>query len=365
MHDIKRPTDLADAHLLVIRFSSFGDIIQAAAVPSAFRARFPHARVDWLVRADFRALLQGHPEIESVLAFERTAGLSGLLRLAWKLGAHPYTHIYDAHANVRSALVVAVLALRRLTLLSRLPWPAWTRRPKSRVRRLLFFRLRLRSVLPSPYRGVISFLKPLESWGVAAGAPRGPQFFPSAADRLEAATAFGDFSPDVILIPSAAWALKRWPLANWKRLIELMPETRFAVLGGPEDTFCADLERLAPDRVRDFAGKMKLAASSAALARARLAISGDTGLLHVADQMGLPCLALIGPTAFGYPTQPSSLTLEVQLPCKPCSKDGRGKCVNPVYQRCLVDLSPDLVAARAQAILADGAPTDKRREPSP
>ena len=146
--------------------------------------------------------------------------------------------------------------------------------------------------------------------------------------------------------------MKRWPIQHWKRLIEILGEFKFVVLGGPEDQFCSELERTAPDRVKSLAGRLNLAASSACLEFARLAISSDTGLLHVADQLGRPVLALIGPTAFGYPSHPSSETLEIELPCKPCSKDGRGRCVNTLYQRCLVELTPEIVAARARKHLS-------------
>jgi len=84
-----------------------------------------------------------------------------------------------------------------------------------------------------------------------------------------------------------------------------------------------------------------------------LIIANDTGLLHVADQMAKPTIALIGPTAFGYPSHPGSTTLEIELPCKPCSKDGRGRCVNTVYQKCLVELTPERVARVAHEKLAE------------
>ncbi|MCM2281690.1 MAG: glycosyltransferase family 9 protein [Bdellovibrionaceae bacterium] len=337
----------------MIRFSSFGDIIQAAAVPGAFRSRFPKARVDWLLRSDFQGLLNDHKNVDRVIAFHKKAGLLGLLRLAWQLGAEPYTHIYDAHANVRSQIVLCTLRLRRSLLLPKLPWPHWAQRPKSRLRRFLFFRFRLRSALPRPFLGVVSFLAPLRKWGVSKTPPAPPQYFIAENARTEAHQLFGDFRPDVLLIPSAAWEKKRWPVNHWKRLIDLMPESTFAILGGPDDAFCEELAQIAPQRVRNFAGRLSLAGSAAALELGRLAISADTGLLHVADQLGRPVLALIGPTAFGYPSHRSSKTLEIQLECKPCSKDGRGRCSNSLYQRCMVEITPEWVANCANETLKD------------
>jgi heptosyltransferase-2 len=130
----------------------------------------------------------------------------------------------------------------------------------------------------------------------------------------------------IALVPSAAWEMKRWPLPLWKKLIELMPEHHFVVLGGKEDHFCEELKLVAPLRVENLAGKLTLVESCALIEGSGLVISADTGLLHVADVLGVKALSLMGPTAFGFTTGKQIVTLEVDLPCRPCTKDGRGNC---------------------------------------
>jgi heptosyltransferase-2 len=142
--------------------------------------------------------------------------------------------------------------------------------------------------------------------------------------------------------------MKRWPVEHWRELIALMPECSFILLGGKEDTF---LETLQGPRVVNLAGRLSLVESSRVIEAASLVISNDTGSLQVADQMERPTIALIGPTAFGYPSHATSVFLEKPLWCQPCSKDGRGRCVNDLYKRCLVELSPALVAAKARELL--------------
>ena len=332
----------------MIRFSSFGDIVQAQAAAAAFREQFPGARVDWLVRRDFRGLLDSNPAIEQVIAFDRREGILNLVKLSWRLGAEPYSHIYDAHHNLRSLIVLTLIVIKRLLMISDRSFPKITRRSKDRIRRLLFFKLKMRGALPMPFKGIESYLRPLFKWRAGHQVPSAPQFFIDAEATTQTTQLLQDFTPDIALVPSAAWEMKRWPILHWQKLIELLPEFRFAVLGGPEDSFCQQLQNAAPDRVRNLAGQLSLQGSAAVLQKARLTISGDTGLLHVADQLGRPTLALIGPTAFGYPAHPNSETLETTLPCKPCSKDGRGNCVNPIYQKCMLDITPELVADRAR-----------------
>lgn len=330
------------AQLLIVRFSSFGDILQATAVPRSFRNAFAGAEVDWLVRSDFASLLETDPDLRRVIAFDRVNGPIGLLGLAWSLGGAGYTHVYDAHNNLRSRLVCWTIRVRAL-LSSPRSRISFARRPKSRLKRWLLFRLRL-SLLPRPFRGAMSFLEPLKPWGIETKLPLGPHVFPaSLADpELEAWPEF------VALAPSAAWETKRWPPERWIELIHALPEARFVVLGGPEDGFCADLAAAAPERVLNLAGQRNLQGSLNAIARSRLLVSADTGLLHAADMMGRPAIALIGPTAFGYPSGATSETIEIELPCKPCSKDGRDPCRNAVDRLCMWEIKTSVVAQAVQ-----------------
>jgi len=322
--------------LLVIRFSSFGDIVQAIAVPRAFLDAYPGSTVDWLTREDFANLVAEQPTVTRVISFSRRSGILGLFSLAWKLSRSNYTHIYDAHSNLRSSILVAVL--RVLSMRSK-----FAVRPKSRFRRLLFFKFRMRSVLPRPFRAADSYHRPLAKWGLPATVPSGPQFRVSAGAIPDLGPA-----PVVALAPSAAWEMKRWPVEHWKTLMALLPDVSFVLLGGKEDVFLKELEG---PRVKNLAGQLSLVESSRVIAAADLVISNDTGSLQVADQMERPTLALIGPTAFGYPSHSTSVALEKPLWCQPCSKDGRGRCVNDLYKRCLVELEPSLVAAQARALL--------------
>ena len=157
----------------------------------------------------------------------------------------------------------------------------------------------------------------------------------------------------MVLVPGAAWPLKRWPLQHFKKLIELLPEQLFVVLGGPEETFCQELEDFFPDRVQSLAGKLDLRDACSIVARTGLVVAADTGLIHVADLAGTPGLSLMGPTAFGFCTHPHIHTLEVELACRPCTKDGRGRCSQDVYQKCMLEITPQMVAEKALQLLAD------------
>lgn len=335
------------AKFLIIRFSSFGDVVQTLSIPSALAAQFPGAETHWITRKDMAPLLSGHPHVQKVWSFDKKTGLSGLIKMCFEMRQEHFTHIYDAHNNLRSRVICFIL--RPLGLFGM--GPKFIRRSIRRWKRFLLFRFRV-NTFEMPFSGQRDLLEPLQAWGVSKLAPPAPQIFPSAENRAKALAILGDYGNTVALAPSAAFFLKRWPKEYWKELILKLPQQKFVLLGGPEDAFIEDIRDVAPDRVLNLAGKCSLQVSSAVIQESRVLISGDTGLMHVAEQLGKPTIALMGPAPFGFPSRPTTKILEIELPCRPCSKHGQGPCINKYkYHQCLVDITPDEVALRLQTIL--------------
>lgn len=340
--------------ILILRFSSFGDVTQALSIPSHIKTRFPDAEIHWAVRADLRDLLWGHPHITQVHLLERKQGLGGLLRLITSLHKEQFTHIYDAHNNLRSHMIVWGLR-PPINLLRLFDPPVFIRKSQFRWKRFLLFRLR-KNTYEMPFSGQRDLLKPLEKWGLPFSLPATPQLFVKPADQKKAEKILDEKSWQkfVALAPSAAFPLKRWPLEHWKKLVNLLPQSKFVVLGGPEDTWTEELVKLYPNQVLNLAGKLSLGESAAIIERATALVANDTGLLHVGEQLGKPTLALMGPAPFGFPSRRTSTEiLELDLACRPCSKHGQGPCINPQYQQCLADIRPELVSKKLRDLLQD------------
>lgn len=328
--------------ILVIRFSSFGDVTQSLSVPSALAERFPDAEIHWVTRGEFAPLIEGHPRVRRVWKFDRRQGLRGLWHMARQLRREKFDRVYDAHNNLRSRMLS--------TWLWR-PGQRSVRRSMKRWKRWLLFRFRV-NLFEQPFSGQRDLLEPLQEWGIPkVPSPAAPQLFLSPSSDQAAKTILGAWAdePFVALAASAAHELKRWPVFHWKNLILRRPEDRFVLLGGPEDQFFAEIVAAAPDRVLNLAGKTDLLTSAAVVARARQLVANDTGLLHVAEQLGKPAVALMGPAPFGFPSRESTRILELKLSCRPCSKHGQGPCVNEKHQRCLVDILPQEVSAAMDA----------------
>lgn len=337
--------------ILIIRFSSFGDVLQCLSVAGALKRRYPEAEIHWVTRQEFVPLVETHPAVHKVWAIGRGLSFLGLFKLARSLRQQNFTHVYDAHNNLRSHVIGRVMQgfLSWRVLFGQLKF---LRRSIYRFKRFLLFRFRL-NLFPQPFSGQRALLEPLEKWGVDIEAPPTPQLFFHSGEIEKVQNKVPEVKQHkfISLAPSAAFELKRWPVEYWKELIQQMPEKYFALLGGPEDTFVEEIARVAPDRVLNLAGKLTLNESAAVVASSEALVANDTGLMHVAEQIGKPCIALMGPAPFGFPSRKLTKIMEVPLACRPCSKHGQGPCVNPSFHRCMRDIRPNQVVAELRGLL--------------
>jgi len=334
-----------------------GDIVQAMNTIAAVKKKNSEARIVWVTKEQFKSLVLLNPLVDEVLALEKGGGAKALFLLAQRLvqaiegdGNSREVIFYDAHQNLRSRIFRIFIAVLKPRLALN-----WITRSKERWKRFLLFQFRINH-FPNPYKGAWSYLAPLQKKfdGELTFSPSPWKFLDSVGDKWN--TLFQNFKwvrPEFIaLAPSAAWEMKRWPVEHWKKLITLLPDHQFCLLGGPEDHFLHELESIAPQRVVNLAGKLSLSESAYAISKAKLLISADTGLIHIADAIGVKGISLMGPTAFGFCSGNHITTLGVDLPCRPCTKDGRGQCERKIYQECMVAITPEMVAAQTHQLLS-------------
>ncbi len=331
--------------ILIIRLSSIGDIIQCMSVVSGLKKQFPEAELHWVVRADLAGLVKIDPRLDKIWEFDRKEGFGGMFKLGTKLRKENYNLIYDAHSNIRSNILKLILCpfgICNLFKRNRL-----VTRHKNRLKRFLLFTFGI-NLLPKPFKALDSFRKPIKKWGATEfNTPFSNWNFPRETEAKVSKLVL-DQIPEgknwVTLVPSAAWELKRWPVSYWQKLVMLRDDLHFVVLGGPDDIFCEEIKTIAPARVINMAGKTSLMDSFCIIWYSPYVISGDTGFLHAADLFQKKGQALIGPTAFGFTSNPKMKVMEVDLPCRPCTKDGNVKCKLKEKKKCMMGISPHLVA---------------------
>lgn len=322
--------------ILIIRFSSIGDLTQALSIPSFIKSYVPQAEIHFVTRDDLSQLTENHPDIHKIWTLHRQTGFTGLIKLINKLNEHQFTHIYDAHNNLRS-FFIRFFVRSEFTLT----------RPMMRLKRILLIKFHY-NLFEKPFSGQRDLIKPLEKWGMKFKLPEPPQLFINTEIRTKAASLIKDQNY-IVLAPSAAYELKRWPIEFWDLLIKKNPNLKFYVLAGKLDLFTEILNSNA--NVINYTGQTDLLTSAAIIEKSKLMISNDTGLLHFSEQLGVPTIALMGPAPFGFPSRPTTYIFEKNLKCRPCSKHGQGPCVNPSYQVCLRSIRPEDVSDKMNQLL--------------
>jgi heptosyltransferase-2 len=153
-----------------------------------------------------------------------------------------------------------------------------------------------------------------------------------------------------VLAPGAVGPSKRW--TAYEGLAARLVDMGLAVwvVGGPgEKDIAADIARRTP-QVRDLTGT-DLRNAILALASARVAVSNDSGLLHVAAAIGTPAIGIFGPTSPWHwaPLNPIAAVIEprTDLPCRPCHKP----TCRLQHHRCMRDIPLEEVAAAVQTAL--------------
>jgi len=330
--------------ILCVRFSSIGDVLLTTPLVRALHRRHPEAELYFVTKRALAPLVVENPHLTNVLALGPEERITDF---AHRLRALGPTHGLDLHGSLRSTALRWLVPSR---------WAGYSKRKLARTT-LISTKINLYGKhVPVAER----YFEAANAAGLDVQPDGGPpEFFLAPAARAHMThwlPAVGlDRKPFAALAPGATHATKRWPTAHWRALADRLQQLGLGIVavGGPQDRALADALGAA---VVNAAGELTLQETGACLARASVAVSGDTGVMHMATGVGTRVVALFGPTVepFGfypYTRGGLSVVLERDLGCRPCSAMGTARC--PLgHHRCLADILPDEVAAAVQRLVA-------------
>lgn len=324
--------------ILVIRYSALGDVVLATSVLQPLRARFPGAAVEWVTSKACAPLLEGLPELAAVHRLAK-AGEDGPAALRARLRGR-FDLAIDLQEKVKSAWLAFAAAPRRVFYHRRTAGQALLAlvgrdRPVTRAHATRLYADALAPLgigEPGPLRIALSDRARAQAGEALAAAPR----------------------PLVALAPGATWATKRWSPERFARVAEALHDDGLGLVlcAGPGDAaaVAAFREACRAPLAADLT-PLSVEAMAAALAEVKLLVACDSGPVHLASALGVPALALFGPTsAVRWGPPPPGRALALGLDCQPCSNHGGERC--PLgHHRCLADLSEAAVLAAARRLL--------------
>lgn len=348
----------APRRILIIKPSSLGDIVHALPLLAGLRARYPRAHIAWLVGTSFAGLLEGHPDIDELILFDRKRygklwrnfrALAEFVRFVAGLRRRRFDLVIDLQGLVRSGLFsIFCGAPERVGFdeAREFAWPCYTRRVRTGR---------------GPLHAVERVLRLAEALRLPARPPRFPLPRSERADiRVQGliAAAVGEPVKEwTAIVPGARWASKQWPARHFAALIDALHNDgrpRCVLIGGPDDAaLAAEITRATRAPVVDLTGRTQLGDLVPLLAGAELVVSCDSGPMHIAAALGVAQVALFGPTDPARTGPFSALAKVVQrtLDCRPCLRR-----ICPLgHQACLDQLSADAVLATVRD-LAPSAP---------
>ncbi len=338
--------------ILVVKPSSFGDIVHSLPFLHVLRRGFPDAHIAWVVGRSNADLLTGHPDLDEVIVFERerwggmkdvVRSMSELSAFIRRLRAGRYDLVVDLQGLFRSGLVTVLTGARR-----RVGFAA------AREFSSLFYSVRV-DVPDADTHAVDRYLLVVRSLGLELdGEPQfnvriGEEARSFAADYLASANPEGQ--PLVVMLPSSRWVTKRWPAERFATAADRVGEELNAVvlfLGSRGDRpLVARITGMMKKGALSLAGETTLKQSAALLARAEVVVANDTGPMHLAVALAAPVVALYGPTSPAR-TGPYDGTVRLLRSTRDCVPCFRAHC-NEAH--CMTDISVDDVYGAVRDLL--------------
>jgi heptosyltransferase-1 len=326
--------------ILIIKPSAIGDVVHALPILNLLRRRWPEAHISWLITPGCAGLLEGHPQIDELIPFDRKmfgktwkslAAARKLLAFGLALRGRKFDLVIDLQGLFRSGLLTIQTGAKYRVGSTSAREFGWV------------FCTHLAPLNTWDQHAVDRYLTIAEFLGLGTS-PVEFVFPTDDSDRQFIANLLPGDEPFAVLLPTTHWESKRWPTDHFAALVQPLKDRfglRSVIAGDP-----AAGALVIPNAI-NLGGKTTLRQLVALLERASLVIANDTGPMHIAAALGRPLVTLFGPTSpiQTGPYKRMESVVQLDIPCSPCFSR---TCS---HQTCLKQLSIEPVLQNAAAQL--------------
>ena len=315
--------------ILIIRFSSIGDVVLTTPIIRCVKQQVKDAQVHYITKKQFGNILESNPYIDKIYTIEKN-----ISEVSAELKKENYDFVVDLHHNLRSAQLKSILGKNSKSF------------PKLNIEKWLMVNLRINK-LPNTHI-VDRYFETVKSLGVKNDS-KGLDYFIPKKDEVDIKTLPIEFHNGYIgFAIGAKFFTKRLPKEKIISICKKLNQP-IILLGGTEDSEDGNMIcKSVAVPIYNACGKYNLNQSASLVKQAKKIITHDTGLMHIAAAFKKEIISIWGNTIpeFGmYPyygnAQVASWKLEVaNLKCRPCSKLGFSKCPKGHF-KCMMDINEE------------------------
>lgn len=309
---------------LVLRLSSFGDIILTFPFLKELKSAFPDSRVVFLTKLDYRELPELNPYIDEVI-YINNVHLSGIRK---KIKSGKYDYVFDLHKNLRSIYLTSLLGVKVI------------RYKKNNIKKYLLVKFKInffKNITPV-FR---KYLRTLD--GLTA---KYNESFSFTELKLNGNRPMD--KPYIVISPSSKHFTKTYPKEKYLDIINRNKDKLFILTGSASETdmnICSYLKENSGNTV-NLCGKMSFPELAVYIMYSEYVICNDSGIMHLAEALNKKVYAFFGSTVreFGfYPQLTSSVVFENKnLKCRPCARSGKNNCPENHF-KCMLDINQNIL----------------------
>jgi heptosyltransferase-1 len=284
-------------NILITKPSSLGDIVLALPALRSLRMSYPEAKISWLIRPEFAGLIENHPHLDEIIAFDREVlgrawfhpgAFRALLSLIRKLRRSRFDVIFDFQGLFRTASLAWLSGCKKRYGMA-----------NAREFATIFYTHKIPQNIEDIHM-VDFYLKIIQTAGAS---DFGVEFVfppnPGAEDSVDKLLASHGIKGNyAVLISGSAHQDKCWPPERFAQLADKISSQynlSIVAIGSASETGIIEkLRENANVPIVSLAGQTSLSKLVALLKRAKLAVSNDTGPGHIAAAVGIPLVLMFG-----------------------------------------------------------------------
>ena len=325
---------------LVIRFSSIGDIVLTTPVVRCLKQQVSGSVVHFLIKPGFRTVMANNPYIDKIHVLQENWN-----DMIEELKAEKFDYIIDLHHNLRTLRVKKDLDV-----------PAYSFN-KLNLEKLIYTKLKW-NVMPDLHV-VDRYMRTVQPFGVVNDG-LGMDYFIRKEEEVQIHDIPTSHSAGFIaVVIGASYTNKKLPTYKLKELCARIDHP--IILLGAKEEFRdgEEISSVDPIKIYNACGKFSLNESADLVRKAKLVISHDTGLMHIAAAFKKQVIAIWGSTVPSFGVSPyyghrflqtQSMTpfdnIQVhKLWCRPCTKFGKNYCPQGHF-KCMKNISIDDIVER-------------------